>query len=204
MKRNCSATRRVRSRARGRADRWGSFARPTGVRCSWTRSATCRSPFRRSSSDSWTTGPFVPWEGDLEVVDVLLVSATNATLGDSIAKGRFRSDLLFRTQHPGSDATAAVGTARRSTRRKGSAKTTRANSRMLRSKNFELSCTNGETQMAETLVLCGGVRRPGAESALQLALEGRSSNITLKLEDISKRLVRNVPNLLIDLVEIAT
>ena len=58
--------------------------------------------------------------------------------------------------------------------------------------------------MAETLVLCGGVRRPGTESALQLALEGRSRNITLRLEDISKRLVRNVPNLLIDPVEIAT
>ena len=58
--------------------------------------------------------------------------------------------------------------------------------------------------MAETLVLCGGVKRPGAESALQLALEGRSRNITLKLEDISKRLVKNVPNLLIDLIEIAT
>jgi 7-cyano-7-deazaguanine synthase in queuosine biosynthesis len=39
---------------------------------------------------------------------------------------------------------------------------------------------------------------------LRLALDGRSQNITLKLEDISKRLVRNVPDLLIDLVEIAT
>jgi hypothetical protein len=58
--------------------------------------------------------------------------------------------------------------------------------------------------MAETLILCGGVKRPDAESALQLALEGRSRNITLRLEDISKRLVRNIPNLLIDLVEIAT
>ena len=46
--------------------------------------------------------------------------------------------------------------------------------------------------------------RPGVEAALQLALEGRSRNITLKLEDISKRLVRNVPDLLIDLIEIAT
>ncbi len=58
--------------------------------------------------------------------------------------------------------------------------------------------------MAETLVLCGGVKWPGAESALQLALEGRSRNITLRLEDISNRLVRNIPNILIDLVEIAT
>ena len=58
--------------------------------------------------------------------------------------------------------------------------------------------------MAETLVLCGGLKRPGTESVLRLSLEGGSRNITLKLEDISKRLVRNVPNLLIDLVEIAT
>ena len=58
--------------------------------------------------------------------------------------------------------------------------------------------------MPETLVLCGGVRRAGVESALQLTLEGQSRNITLKLEDISKRLVRNVPDLLIDLIEIAT
>ena len=39
---------------------------------------------------------------------------------------------------------------------------------------------------------------------MQLALEGQSRNITLKLEDISKRLVTNVPQLLIDLIEIAT
>jgi 7-cyano-7-deazaguanine synthase in queuosine biosynthesis len=39
---------------------------------------------------------------------------------------------------------------------------------------------------------------------LQLALDGPSKNIEVKLEDISKRLVRNVPDLLIDLVEIAT
>jgi 7-cyano-7-deazaguanine synthase in queuosine biosynthesis len=58
--------------------------------------------------------------------------------------------------------------------------------------------------MPETLVFCGGMGRPGVEAALQLALEGRSRNITLKLEDISKRLVRNVPDLLIDLIEIAT
>jgi hypothetical protein len=39
---------------------------------------------------------------------------------------------------------------------------------------------------------------------LQLALNSARQNITLKLEDISKRLVENVPDLLIDLVEIAT
>ena len=43
--------------------------------------------------DDWTVRPV---GGAKRQVDVLLVSATNADLSDSIAKGRFRSDLLFR------------------------------------------------------------------------------------------------------------
>jgi sigma-54 dependent transcriptional regulator, acetoin dehydrogenase operon transcriptional activator AcoR len=43
--------------------------------------------------DDWTVRPI---GGTKREVDVLLVSATNANLDDSIAKGRFRSDLLFR------------------------------------------------------------------------------------------------------------
>ncbi len=43
--------------------------------------------------DDWTVRPV---GGSKSQVDVLLVSATNANLDDSIAKGRFRSDLLFR------------------------------------------------------------------------------------------------------------
>jgi transcriptional regulator of acetoin/glycerol metabolism len=43
--------------------------------------------------DDWTVRPL---GGSKREVDVLLVSATNANLVDSIAKGRFRSDLLFR------------------------------------------------------------------------------------------------------------
>jgi hypothetical protein len=58
--------------------------------------------------------------------------------------------------------------------------------------------------MAERLVLCGVAKRAGTESILRLALDGRSQNVMLKLEDISKRLVRNVPDLLIDLIEIAS
>jgi len=58
--------------------------------------------------------------------------------------------------------------------------------------------------MLERLVVCGGAKRTGGDSTLRLALDGRSQNITLKLEDISKRLVENVPDLLVDLVEIAT
>ena len=43
--------------------------------------------------DDWTVRPV---GGTKRQVDVLLVSATNANLDSSIAKGRFRSDLLFR------------------------------------------------------------------------------------------------------------
>ena len=46
--------------------------------------------------------------------------------------------------------------------------------------------------MPERLVLCGGAKRAGDDSPLRLALDGRSQNITLKLEDISKRVVKNV------------
>jgi hypothetical protein len=58
--------------------------------------------------------------------------------------------------------------------------------------------------MAEHLVLCGDVKRAGRQSRLTLALSGQLQNISLKIEDISKKLVRNIPDLLIDLVEIAT
>jgi sigma-54 dependent transcriptional regulator, acetoin dehydrogenase operon transcriptional activator AcoR len=43
--------------------------------------------------DDWTIRPV---GGSARVVEVLLVSATNSNLDDAIAKGRFRSDLLFR------------------------------------------------------------------------------------------------------------
>lgn len=43
--------------------------------------------------DDWTVRPV---GGNPRLVDVLLVSATNSNLDSAIAKGRFRSDLLFR------------------------------------------------------------------------------------------------------------
>jgi len=43
--------------------------------------------------DDWTLRPV---GGAKRKVDVLLISATNANISESIAKGRFRSDLLFR------------------------------------------------------------------------------------------------------------
>ena len=43
--------------------------------------------------------------------------------------------------------------------------------------------------MPERLVLVRRSKADGEESTLRLALDGRSQNITLKLEDISKRMV---------------
>jgi hypothetical protein len=58
--------------------------------------------------------------------------------------------------------------------------------------------------MPDRLVVCGGAKRKDEDSTLRLALAGARQNVTLKLEDIAKRLVKNVPDLLIDLVEIAS
>jgi 7-cyano-7-deazaguanine synthase in queuosine biosynthesis len=58
--------------------------------------------------------------------------------------------------------------------------------------------------MLERLVLCGRAERIDRDSILRLALSGPSRNITLRLEDITRKLVRGVPGLLIDLIEIAS
>jgi 7-cyano-7-deazaguanine synthase in queuosine biosynthesis len=57
--------------------------------------------------------------------------------------------------------------------------------------------------MSERLVLCGGAKGSSKTLPLRLALSGRSQNITLKLDDISKKMVKRVPGLLVDLIEIA-
>src|ERR1051326_5523368 len=58
----------------------------------------------------------------------------------------------------------------------------------------------------EHLVLCGGVdERPRADSKiLRLNLQGPSENVHLKISDISERLVANIPNIMVDLLEIAS
>ncbi len=60
--------------------------------------------------------------------------------------------------------------------------------------------------MAERLVLCGEtfVGRPRHQEALRLDLTGSHPNITRWLEDISRRMVADVPDLLPDLIEVAT
>jgi hypothetical protein len=55
--------------------------------------------------------------------------------------------------------------------------------------------------MPERLILCGRARRTGRDSILRLDLSGRLQNITLRLADISRKLLQNVSGPLIDLIE---
>jgi len=59
--------------------------------------------------------------------------------------------------------------------------------------------------MAERLVLCGPVDRPDREASdcLRLDLSGADDNVTLRIQDISRRMVAGVPGLLTDLLEVA-
>ena len=59
--------------------------------------------------------------------------------------------------------------------------------------------------MAERLVLCGPVDKPDCEAGdcLRLDLSGADDNVTLRIQDISRRMVAGVPDLLTDLLEVA-
>ena len=56
----------------------------------------------------------------------------------------------------------------------------------------------------EHLVLCGSQHRLGRGSAVNLVLHGNRKNVTLRVSDISRRLVANLPDTLIDLIEVAS
>ena len=58
----------------------------------------------------------------------------------------------------------------------------------------------------EHLVLCGGLDplRGGSASRVNLNLHGPSPNVRLRISDISKRLLRNIPDVLVDLLEVAS
>jgi hypothetical protein len=72
------------------------------------------------------------------------------------------------------------------------------------SKKILPNCASGGTGLPERLVLCGGAGQTKKGGGLQLALHGRSQNIRLKLDNISTQLVKNIPDLLIDLIEVAS
>ena len=58
----------------------------------------------------------------------------------------------------------------------------------------------------ERLVLCGGLDGPrkSGVSSLSLSLHGRSPNLRLQIADISRRLLANIPDTLVDLLEVAS
>ena len=59
--------------------------------------------------------------------------------------------------------------------------------------------------MGETLVLCGGARPPKrrVSETLHLNLSGKGENISLRIEDIGRRMIANIPDVLTDLIEVA-
>ncbi len=59
----------------------------------------------------------------------------------------------------------------------------------------------------ERIILCGGLRATGkarGKEMVPLSLWGKDSNVTLKVGDISQKMVANIAPVLIDLLEIAT
>jgi hypothetical protein len=58
----------------------------------------------------------------------------------------------------------------------------------------------------EHLALCGGLEAPrkGSASSLNLSLHGTSANVHLRISDISRRLLANIPDALVDLLEVAS
>ena len=56
------------------------------------------------------------------------------------------------------------------------------------------------------IVLCGGARgrHRSAKSTLVLNTHGKSANVALKVGDINERMARNLPDVLVDLLELAT
>lgn len=55
-------------------------------------------------------------------------------------------------------------------------------------------------------MLCGGLAAPagGHSQVLPLSLHGPSPNVRLRIQDISRRLVANIPDVLVDLLEVAS
>jgi len=59
----------------------------------------------------------------------------------------------------------------------------------------------------ERVILCGGLTAPDSEAkekTVRLQLAGKDPNVTLKISDISKKMVSNIPPMLVDLLEVAT
>ena len=59
----------------------------------------------------------------------------------------------------------------------------------------------------ERVILCGGLSassKAKGKNTVPLSLSGKDSNVTLKVGDISQKMVANIVPVLIDLLEIAT
>ena len=119
--RGAARVRAVRTRE-GRVHRRDSSAaaassRPTAARCSWTRSATCRSPLQTRLLRVLAEGEFYRVGGQTPIrVDVRVIAATHQNLESASRAGRFREDLYHRLNVIRDRAAAAARSAARTSR----------------------------------------------------------------------------------------
>jgi hypothetical protein len=60
--------------------------------------------------------------------------------------------------------------------------------------------------MSQYSIVCGGENDPGAAAdveVIQLDVQGPSKNVNLRIEDLNKALLSNIPDVLLDLLEVA-
>lgn len=60
--------------------------------------------------------------------------------------------------------------------------------------------------MSQYSIVCGGATYPGGtedEEVIQLDVQGVSKNVNLRIEDLNKALLSNIPDVLLDLLEVA-
>jgi hypothetical protein len=90
--------------------------------------------------------------------------------------------------------------------RDGLTPSTSAASPLTRSRRYGRSFGSGEMPRPEHTVLCGGlVPAEGVgPRSLRLALHGPAANVRLRIQDVSGPLVANLPDELVDLLEVAT
>ena len=78
----------------------------------------------------------------------------------------------------------------------------------LPSRNSERNSPKGNPPVSnERVILCGGLSAPGnakGKATVPLTLSGKDPNVTLKVGDISQKMVANIAPVLVDLLEIAT
>src|SRR5215208_7046544 len=67
------------------------------------------------------------------------------------------------------------------------------------------SSNRDRRSVLETVVLCGGAQAPHrSRNTLPLSMHGPAANVSLQSEDVGRPMLASLPNILADLLEVAT